>query len=202
VGRPDASGGRSPDWLQRPRSPGCLSDCGSYAFGGGPSVQRSTPHSPARERQGYRRWCCLSKTTGDTIALVRGQSRCRQARGGAKRVVERVTRLAAATQPTSGRARATRFSTTAPQRARATATDRARREAGDAWLARVGRAGRRGWRQGRRWVRDRSRAGHPAGRRWRPPRAGQAFASERDADRHAIRRTALLRARVSGLLAS
>src|SRR6266536_3708799 len=30
-----ASGGRSPDCLLRPRSPGCLSDCGSYAFGGG-----------------------------------------------------------------------------------------------------------------------------------------------------------------------
>src|SRR5258708_37880665 len=54
-------GGRSPDCLLRPRSPGCLSDCGSYAFGGGPI---GSGRALLRER---------AKITG---ALERCQNRC------------------------------------------------------------------------------------------------------------------------------
>src|SRR5713226_4543442 len=83
------------------------------------------------------------------------------ARGGAKARRRAGARLAAATQPTSSRARATRLSTTAPQRARAIAAHRmwGKRRMHDRrpWAVPIvtGGAARESW------VDSRSRAGHP-----------------------------------------
>jgi len=74
------SSGHSPDWLLRPRGPGCLSDRGSYAFGGGSrtSDARSRTLLHGRAKVTERKHACQSRPLAanccSQVGLPRGES--------------------------------------------------------------------------------------------------------------------------------